>query len=107
MLWNSTSNAVTSNSIRICMYVLRSTQFHLALWMTTKWGFSQDKPLRLRHAEAVGQRMGFVPSIVLAQFVDEEGSLGEGQNVQNLGRECSKLQFTIHTHRDNLTLTGL
>ena len=42
-------------------------------------------------AVAVGQRMGFVLSIVLAQFVDQEGSLEEGQNVQlqSLGRQLS------------------
>ena len=38
-----------------------------------------------------------MPSIVLAQFSDEEGRLGEGQDVQSIGRQCTKLHFMVFT----------
>ena len=52
-------------------------------------------------AVAVGQRMGLVPSSVLAQFVesDEEGSLGEGQSVQSVNDKCSNLYFTVFSEK--------
>ena len=50
-------------------------------------------------AVAVGQRMGIVPSIVFAQFNDEEGQLRQGQDVQNVGRKCTVLYFTIHSSK--------
>ena len=58
-------------------------------------------------AVAVGQRKGVVPSTVLAQFSDEEGHLGNGQDVQSVGRECTNLQFTVYSLKGskNLKLT--
>ena len=63
MLWNSTSNAVTSNPIRIC------TCFNSVPSCTMddyKMGIFPGQTFEIE-AVAVGQRMGFVPSIVLAQ----------------------------------------
>ena len=50
-------------------------------------------------AVAVGQRMGVVPSIVIAEFNDNEGRLGEGQDVLSVGKQCTSLQFTVFSEK--------
>ena len=88
-------NPITSNPIRICICLhavplCNITEHRLKVYPGQTFKIE---------AVAVGQRMGIVPSIVLAQFNDEEGRLGEGQDVQNVGRECTVLQFTIYSSK--------
>ena len=85
-------NSVTSNPIRICICINSIPTCNLTVY-TRRLFPGQTIDIE---AVAVGQRMGIVPSIVLAQFSDEGGYLGEGQSVQSVGRECSRLQFTIY-----------
>ena len=48
---------------------------------------------------AVGQRMGIVPSTVIVRLNDEEGSLGEGQEVQSVNKYCTILHFSVYTKK--------
>ena len=103
IIWNSTQNdynAVTSNPIRICMCLNSIPTCSIADYRMRLFP-GQTSEI---DAVAVGQRIGIVPSIVLAQFSDEEGSLGEGQSVQSVGRECTRLQFTIYTVKQSKQL---
>ena len=100
MMWVFSQNdhdlhAITSSPIRICMC-------HNSIPLCNLTEYKKENKLFPRQkfeieAVAVGQRMGIVPSIVLAQFSDEEGKLGEGQDVQSVGRQCTKLHFTVFT----------
>ena len=58
-------------------------------------------------AVAVGQKMGIVPSTVMAQLADEGGSLGYEQNVQSVGKSCTALQYRVHSEKkqESLNLT--
>lgn len=49
-------------------------------------------------AVAVGQRMGVVPSTVIANLRDES-LLCKGQDVQSVGRVCTTLQYKVHSLR--------
>ena len=55
-------------------------------------------------AVAVGQRMGVVPSIVIAKHDDSEGRLGHEQNVQSVDRQCSILTYTIYSEMKHISL---
>ena len=100
MMWVFSQNdhdlhAITSNPIRICM-CQNSIPFCNVTEYKVENKLFPGQTLEIM-AVAVGQRMGIVPSVVLAQFSDEEGSLGEGQDVQSVGRQCTKLHFTVFT----------
>ena len=95
--------AVASNPIRICkctnsVPVCETTVYH------TKCYPGQVFEIE---AVAVGQRMGIVPSTVMAHFAHEGGSLGDEQNVQSVGKSCTVLQYTVHSDRrqESLNLT--
>ena len=47
-------------------------------------------------AVAVGQRFGVVPSIVIADL-REKGILYKGQDVQSVGKECTTLEYKVHS----------
>ena len=51
-------------------------------------------------AVAVGQRMGVVPSIIIANLRDKS-LLYEGQDVQSVGRECTTLMYKIRSLRNS------
>ena len=89
-------HSVTSNPIRICICFDSIPLCNVTEYKVNKLFPGQTCEIE---AVAVGQRMGIVPSIVLAQFSDEEGSLEEGQDVQSVGRECTKLHFTVFTSK--------
>ena len=89
-------HSVTSNPIRICICFDSIPLCNVTEYKVNKLFPGQTFEIE---AVAVGQRMGIVPSIVLAQFSDEEGSLEEGQDVQSVGRECTKLHFTVFTSK--------
>ena len=55
-------------------------------------------------AVAVGQRMGVVPSIVIADLSDES-ILYKGQDVQSVGKECTTLQYKVHSLRTREAIT--
>ena len=82
--------AVSSNPIRICMCVEIPVCNVTEHQMETFLGQTIEI-----EAVAVGQRMGIVPSLVVSDFSDDEGSLGEGQNVQLVNKVCTTLKFTV------------
>ena len=90
---NNNYNSITSNPIRICMCINSVPNCSVIDYRVMLF---PGQTIEIE-AVAVGQKMGIVPSIVLAQFTGDESSLGEGQSVQNVGRGCSKLQFAIYT----------
>ena len=81
---------VASNPTRMCMCVATIpdcsvSSHHLSLFSGEMFEIK---------AVAVGQRMGVVPSIVNVEL-KTSGSLGKGQDVESVGRECTPLQFKI------------
>ena len=52
-------------------------------------------------AVAVGQRYGIVPSIVTAELLEShsDSHLEQGQDVQSVGRECTKLYYTMYSNK--------
>lgn len=53
-------------------------------------------------AVAVGQRYGIVPSIVTAELLDTSSGksrLGQGKDVQSMGRQCTILDYTVHSNK--------
>ena len=94
------NKAVTSNPTRICMCidsvpVCNKTEHQTEIFNGQTFEIE---------AVAVGQRMGTVPSIVIAEFSSEEGSLGEGQNIQNVNDQCTPLKFTVYSEAKFLKL---
>ena len=89
----SSIHAVSSDPVRICFCdisvpVCNITSYQIEIFPGQVFVIA---------AIAVGQRMGIVPSIVTASFTDEEGHLGESQDVQSVGKQCTKLKFTVFT----------
>ena len=100
-------HAIASDPTRICMCnnsipVCNITEHHIKAFPGQRFAIE---------AVAVGQRMGLVPSSVMAQFNDDEGSLGEGQNIQSVSDKCTSLHFTIFSEMKeksvHLTIPGL
>ena len=85
--------AVTSNPTRICMCIDSVPVCNITEHQTEIF---PGQTFEIK-AVAVGQRMGIVPSIVFVGFSDEEGSLGERQDVQSVGKQCTPLQFTVQS----------
>ena len=91
-------HAIASDPTRICMCsnsipVCNITEHHIKVFPGQTFEIE---------AVAVGQRMGLVPSSVLAQFNqsnDDEGSLGEGQSVQSVSDKCSNLYFAVFSEK--------
>lgn len=86
-------HAVASNPTRICMCeslvpLCNKTQYYTEIFPGQTFAID---------AVAVGQRLGVVPSIVHVDFNEEEGSLGEGQDVQNVNNNCKQLKFTVYS----------
>jgi hypothetical protein len=93
-------SAIASNPTRICVCVNfypKCSEIELEVELFPGESFTIE-------AVAVGQRMGVVPSIVIAEFGDHEGSLGEGQDVQRVGKLCTSLQFTVYSEKQLRTL---
>ena len=93
-------SAIASNPTRICMcenFYPKCSEIKLEMGLFPGESFKIE-------AVAVGQRMGVVPSIVIAEFGDNEGNLGEGQNVQRVGKLCTSLQFTVYSAKETKTL---
>ena len=86
-------NAVASDPTRICLCIDSNpdcsiTQHQVTVFPGQKFEIE---------AVAVGQRMGIVPSIAIAKFSDDEGSLGEAQGVY---KQCTSLVFVVYSaHR--------
>ena len=88
-------NAVTSNPTRICMCINSVPDCNITNYETELF------PGETFEVEvvAVGQRRGVVPSIVVAEFTEGEGTFKEEQVVQNVRRKCTLLNYTIHSKR--------
>ena len=57
---------------------------------------------------AVGQRFGVVPAIVRAEVENRQYSVIDGlQKLQDVGKQCTRLQYTIHSpnHKETIFLT--
>ncbi len=85
-------HAVTSDPIRICICfhsppVCNVTEYQTEVFPGESFEIE---------AVAVGQRMGIVPSIVRASFTDGEGRLGNAEDVQTVGKQCTTLKFTAY-----------
>ena len=88
-------HAVTSNPLRICMCTQSSPDC-----ITEKEFDIFPGQIFQIEAVAVGQRYGIVPSIVTAQLLDSNGNLGQGQDVQSVGRECTMLYYTVYSNQN-------
>ena len=92
--------AIASDPVRICICidsipVCNETEYPINVF--------PGQTFQIK-AVAVGQRMGIVPSVVTAELGDDEGSLGEGQDVQGVNKECTALKFTIFSQKEKKTL---
>ena len=92
--------AVTSDPIRVCICiqsfpVCNITEYQVEVFPGQSFEIE---------AVAVGQRMGIVPSIVTVSFTDGEGRLGDGEDVQSAGKECTTLKFTVYTSKKKKSL---
>ena len=100
-------NAVASDPTRICLCIDSNPDCNITQHQVTVF---PGQKIEIE-AVAVGQRMGIVPSIAIAKFSDDEGSLGEGQGVQNVYKQCTSLVFTIYSADKfkvlNLTLENI
>ena len=48
--------------------------------------------------------MGIMPSIIRASFAGGEGKLGNGEDVQSVGKQCTTLKFTAYTSEKKKSL---
>ena len=88
-------HAVTSDPLRICMCN------HSAPECINEKEFDIFPGQMLQiEAVAVGQRYGIVSDIVTAQLLDSNGNLGQGQDVQSVGRECTVLYYTVYSNQN-------
>ena len=87
-------STVASNPTRVCLCINSTPdcnilEYHLAVYPGEMFEIE---------AVAVGQRMGVVPSIIIADLGDKS-LLYEGQDVQSVGKECTTLQYRIRSLR--------
>ena len=94
-------STVASNPTRVCLCInsvpdCTITEHQIAVF-----------PGEMFEAEAVavGQRFGVVPSIVIPDL-REKGILYKGQDVQSVGKECTTLEYKVHSlnAREEITL---
>ena len=88
-------HAVTSNPFRVCM----CTNLLPECIAEKEFDIFPGQIIQIE-AVAVGQRYGIVPSVVAAQILDSNGNLGQGQDVQSVGRECTMLYYTVYSNRN-------
>ena len=93
---SQTSYAVSSNPLRICLCCHSSP----ACIPLKQIDIFPGQTFQIE-AVAVGQRYGIVPSIVSAELLESDGNrhLDQGQEVQSVGRECTKLYYTVYSNR--------
>ena len=93
-------STVASNPTRICICTASIPNCNI---ITYRVDVFSGQAFHIE-AAAVGQRMGVVPSIVIA---DAKGKrvIGEGQDVQSVGRECTQLYYSVHSLRSSEVLT--
>ena len=99
--WNPTDNdqhVVTSNPTRICMCVSSIPVGNITEHQIVT---VPGQTIEIE-AVAVGQRLGIVPSIVIATLSDSKGNLGEGQFVQSVGTQCTSLNYTVFSKRKHV-----
>ena len=89
-------HSVTSNPTRVCLCNGSVPTCDVTEYRTQ---IHHGETLAVR-AVAVGQRLGIVPSVVIAEFTDDEGSLGEGQSVQNVHTSCTEIRYTVFSTKD-------
>ena len=87
---NPTRVCLCNNSIPDCSIL----EYHLAVYPGELFEIE---------AVAVGQRMGVVPSIIIADLRDKK-ILNNRQDVQSVGRECTTLQYKVHSLRNSETI---
>lgn len=87
---------MASDPVRICICVHSLLTCYVTEYQTEVF---PGEPFEIE-AVAVGQRMGIVPSIVRASFTDGEGRLGNGEDVQSVGKQCTTLKFTAYTSKE-------
>ena len=95
-------SAISSNPSRVCICVNSIPHCNVT-------GYKIQKPLfpgQSFHIQAVvvGQRFGTVPSTVLAEFVNTSVNLDKVQRAQNVGRDCTTLDYTVKSANSKETL---
>ena len=88
-------HAVSSNPLRICMCTHSIPECRAE----KEFNIFPGQMLQIE-AVAVGQRYGIVPYVVIAQLLDSKGNLGQGQDVQSVGRECTMLYYTVYSNQN-------
>ena len=88
--------SVTSNPTRVC---IRINEVPACNFFKSSIKLFPGQTFDIK-AVAVGQRMGIVPSIVIAKLSDSEGRLGQEQDVQSVDKQCSILTFTIYSEKN-------
>lgn len=98
------TNAVASDPTRICMCIDSTPNCNMTGYKVAVY---PGKNFEIK-AVAVGQRMGIVPSIAIAKFNNEKGSLGEGQDAQKVHQQCTTLIYAVYSSENfkilNLTV---
>lgn len=84
---------IASNPIRICVCLNSAPVCNIT---ESFFSIFPGQSFEIK-AVAVGQRIGIVPSIVVVESETENLSLGKGQEVQSVERDCSLLTFSIYS----------
>ena len=90
---NEEFSVISSNPSRVCLCINSIPQCKIKRYRYEK-PLSPGQSFQI-HAVAVGQRFGTVPSTVIAEFVNASVKIDEIQQVQNVRRECTVLNYTI------------
>ena len=95
-------HAVSSEPLRICMCVNSSPDCVTEKEVSTFPGQKFEI-----EAVAVGQRYGIVPYTVAAELLNSSASLEQEQDVQSVGKECTKLHYAVYSNQifENVKLT--
>ena len=90
---------ISSNPSRVCICIDFTPQCNIT-------NYNYQQPLFAGQtfniqAVAVGQRFGTVPSTVTARFINDTTNISELQHVQNVGQECTTLNYTVKSQKFN------
>ena len=93
---------ISSNPSRVCLCINSTPQCNITEY-TYERPLSPGESFHIQ-AVAVGQRFGVVPSPIIAQLVNSSVMIDDLEQLQNAGRECTTLNYTIRSPNTEETL---
>ena len=98
---NNSFSEISSNPTRVCMCVGSVPQKYLSSKNVTLY---PGQTFQLK-AVAVGQRFGVIPAVVRAQVENKQYNvIDDLQKWQDVGKECTLLQYTLHSSNQYETI---